>query len=652
MTSETPPISMPSPVAQCIWNYKDEAETARRNRYLQNRENFEAYHLRQDYSHKKRGQSKEFLAKQSIAVEQLCSFLQQGLMDLGDWFRVDLSPGVKPKEDGRDILPQSVQALLVRALEDNKFPNFFHDELKLGLLGSLMIVKITGEYVDKCQFESRPEQTDLGDTKTILIRKDKKVWKLKLSLIRQEDYFPDPTGRGLYEVQRIEMDWHELVKIARSKPDEFDLEGVMAGPDAGWDMNKVLQMTAFEDDLQRAKKSRETGQNVTYSTYRRVVTLYECWGTLLNRHTGEIMMENCVSTVDARGIVIRKPTKNPFWHGESPFVVSPIIRVPGSVWHKALMDAPTRHNIAANELYNLIVDGAMMEVHGIKQLRAPWLENANQVADGIAPGTTLLVNNQCPPGMKVLERVDTSSLTPQAMSVLGLVDQEFQQSALSNDTRMGNQTQKDVKATAIVASNQSLSGIMNGIVKIIEGEAVRPTLEKCWLTMAQHMNDLDSDEVKAIVGEDQAKILSSMSAEELFAQTARGHKYKVFGLSATLNKIQDFRKIQAMLQSIGTSPQMMQEFLRKYSMTKLLAEVLKSLDIDDQKLMADPAEKAERQKEDEQRMMMEAKVQQATQGGQGTNPQSQVPQAAATSPEGSAMVGARAANNIGMTSPQ
>ena len=59
-----------------------EAELAKTERMALNRMNFDAYHLRQDYSHKKPGQSREFLPKQAMGTEQTASFLHQGLMDL------------------------------------------------------------------------------------------------------------------------------------------------------------------------------------------------------------------------------------------------------------------------------------------------------------------------------------------------------------------------------------------------------------------------------------------------------------------------------------------------------------------------------------------------------------------------------------------
>lgn len=638
MINRTPPISKMDPVSQCIINYKEEAQTGRRIRETLNAQNFDCYNLKQDYSHKRRGQSKDFLPKQATATEHISYSLQQGLMDLGAWFRIGPEDALDPKQ--MQIRPEEVQKLLERQLEKNNFPNFFNDTIKLGLLGSLMIVKVGGCYKNKPKFEVKDQESDdLGATKKTLWRKDKKVWELELSLVRQEDFFPDPKGSGLYRIERIEMDWHELIKYAKDYPGTFDLKAVM-------------QMTSQIDDLQEGKKSRETNQNVTYSQYRKRVTFYECWGTLLEQNTGEVIMENCVSACDLQGNLIRPPKKNPLWHGKDPYVTCPIIRVPKSVWHKALMDAATRQNMSINELYNLMVDGSMMGVHGIKQLHTSWLEDPSQVSDGIAPGTTLLVNSQCPPGAKVLERVDTAALTQESVTMFNIIDREFQQGSLANDTSLGSMPQRQVKATEVVASNQSLTGIMNGIVKVIEGELVAPLLEKCWLTMTQHMNDLDEKVMGSILGEDRANYISSLSKEELFAATAEKMVYKVFGLSLTLNKIQDFRKIQALLQSIGSSPLMMQEFQRKYSMTKLMGEIIKSLDIDEEKIEMDAQEAAQHQQEQQQAMQMQMMQQsQGNQQGASPNMQSQIPQMSANKGQDMGIAPHRAANNIGMTHP-
>lgn len=639
-------VNFDDPVAQCIWNYKEEAKTARVNRAQKNRENWECYHMRQDWGHKKRGQSKEFLAKQTMAVEQITAFLQQGLMDTGEWFRVTAAPGVQnPK-----ILPDEIKELVYQQISKNDFPYFLSDTLKTGLLASLMIVKVGGKKVKKSVFEARGADLS-GDKK--LIRKDKQVWQLDLKLVRHEDYFPDPTGKKLYEIQRIELDYWELLEMAEEHPGYFDME-------------KVRNVQASDEEMQKTKKARETDQNIRQSGYRKLVTIYECWGKFIEPNTGKVLHDNSVAVMSEQGDILMPPRENPLWHGGSPFNVSSIIRVPHSVHHKALMDAATRHNLAENELYNLMLDASMGSVFGIRQIKTGYLEDPEQVANGLYPGMTLLVNSSCPPGEKVLERVDTSALSPDAMNLLNITDREFQQSALTNDTRLGSLPQRAVKATEVVASNQSITGVFNGIVKMIEECFLAPLLEKCWLTMAQNMDDLDSDETKALIGEDRALILSQMTAEERFANSALGHQYQVFGLSTTLNKIQDFRKITTLLQSIGGSPQMMQEFMRKYSMTKLLGEIIKSLDIDESKIEADPEEQAQRAQEMQQQQQAAIAQAQAengqtppqgsgqpapTQGGQGTNPQSQIPQASSSSQSDGGIEIPRGVNNIGMTHP-
>lgn len=567
-----------NPLFRALLGYHEESKQAKMHRMYSNRDNFDCYHLRQDFSHKKKGQSKEFLAKQQTSVEQITSFLQQGLIDVGEWFRIEEEEGVTNPL----ITKQEVQKLLLRQLAKNDFPAFASDMLKLGLLGSLMIVKVGGKTVPKVSFKTKI--TPKNPSAKRVIKKERPVWQLDLSLVRQEDWFPDPTGDGLYEQEAIELDHHILVKLAKKFPQEFDLHAIMS-------------LKPNPEEMQKVNKRRETDQNTPYSNPRKRIRIIEHWGTICDPDTGEILHENCLARFTPAGEIITAPMPNPNWHGESPYVVSPIIRVPGSVWHRALMDAPTRHNLAINEVYNLMLDSGLSSVFGIRQCREDYLDDPAQISDGVAPGTTLMVNSSCPPGQKALERVDTGTEFTQAGNMFQITDREFQSSSFTNDTRLGNLPQRAVKATEIVASNQSITGVFNGIVKIIEDNCMAKILSKGWMTMAQNMNDLDLDEVKAVIGEARALQLNAISPEDRFAATALGKRYRVFGLSTTLNKIQDFRKISTFLQTVGASPIFVQEFQRKYSVTKLMGEIVKSLDIDEKKIEADPAELQERARE-------------------------------------------------------
>mgnify|MGYP000178485966 CR=1 FL=1 len=604
---------------EIISGLRDAAKNAKQTRMDLNAENFNVYHLRQDYSDKIKGQSTEFLAKQATITEEFVSFLQQGLVDQKKWFAIEKLPGA----DASAITPDDAEKILFHQLKKNGIYNFIGDMLKLGALGSLMIVKVGGKKVQIPSYKTESSITEDGKRKVRLKRVTKEKWQLSLNLVRQEDYYPDPTGDGLYEIEEMEVDYHQLLKIAENEPESYDIEAI-----------KQLGASPMLD--QRAKKARETNQNDNTTLNRKRVKITEFWGSLVDDQSGELLFENCVCTVANDHIVIRKPEPNPLWHGESPYVVNPIIRVPKSVWHKALSDAPTRHNIALNELYNLMLDGGMMEAHGIKQIHEGWLEDPDQISDGITPGTTLRVNNSCPPQAKVLEQVATGTVGPNALQMFNITYTELSSAYMSNQFRQGAVPDRAVKATEIVASNNALTGVFSGMVKVVESGQISDLLRKSWLMCAEFLDNFDQAEMIDLLGEQKAAAIMAMSPEERFAQTATGFKFNVFGLSMVMNKINDFRKITTLLQTISSDPNLLQAFMQQMSMGKLLTEIIKTLDIDIDKIKNDGTEPQMINPQD--------------QGGGSQGAPSQIPQAGAQR-GGDLMSQLKSVMNEGLTNP-
>jgi hypothetical protein len=541
-------------------NYIRESYEARRERIRLNRLNYDIYHHRQDYAHKRPGQSQEFLPKQQMAVEQMSSFVAQGLVDVGHWFNVEQQPGVKKNR----VDATEVYFLLQRQLEKTKFLSFVSDSIKTGALGSLMIAKIHGQQKPLARFF-----TQMVDGKRRLLKAEKDIWQLYVELIRPEDYYPDPTGAGLYECQTMWADKSAVLALCE-------------GDNPLYEKDKVESLNGYSPsdyDESWADKDRETDQSRTYSDYRVRVKLTECWGDIIEPTTGKVLHKNVTWTVANDTVLISKPKPNPFWHGKSPFVVAPITRVPFSVWHRAPMDAATRTNIAINELYNLMVDAGMMSVFGIKQLRTDWLEDDREVADGIRPGMTLRVSSNCPPGAAALQRVDEGALSSEALNMFNLMNAEHNTSAMTNDLRMGAMPSRAVKATEVVEASQTITSMFSGIAKSIEVDFIEPILERAWNVIMQNANDLDSDEVMALLGDARANELASLSPEDRFAETSQGNKFRVFGVSQTLNKQKDFRKLTALLQTVGSSEILLEGFMKKFSFEKLLTEIVRSLDI-------------------------------------------------------------------------
>ena len=64
--------------------YKTEGDEAKKTRMKRNRENVNAYLGVQDWSHKSEGQSKEFLPKPPVAIEQLVGFAKRARPQVGN----------------------------------------------------------------------------------------------------------------------------------------------------------------------------------------------------------------------------------------------------------------------------------------------------------------------------------------------------------------------------------------------------------------------------------------------------------------------------------------------------------------------------------------------------------------------------------------
>lgn len=565
--------AMNQQIAETVMNYKNEAETGKLSRTMQNRKNFDMYHMRQDFSHKVKGQSKEFLPRQSMAVEQISQFLHQGLIDLGDFFSVSTRPGIKDPLLTKD----EMRKLILNEFDKADFYTFVEDALKSGLLGSLMIAKVHGQMFANPHYFTRK---NFSSGKTSLLKKKKESWGLKLDLVRQKNYFPDPTNENLYKVELIEKDLWEVKKLAKDNSEFFDSA----------QMADLESHCSGTNTIDQTDKAREQNQNPTNMGYRKRIRLYECWGNLIDSASGELLHERVVTLVAEDRFVIMPPMPFPYWTNEDPYVVAPLIRVPHSAWHKALMDGPTFLNQAVNEIFNLVIDGGMQSVFGIKQLREHWMDDPSQAEDGLTAGMTLLVNQSAPPDAKVIERVDTGNAFSEGTNAFNIASAELNQSALQNDLRVGTLPPRAVKATEVVEASQSITSVFTGIGKTTESKFVEPIISKTSSLISQEFTNMNRDELESILGKKRVAELFKVPQEEFFARTVRSHVFKVFGISQTLDKIKDFRKLTTLLQTIGSDPTMQEAFVKKYDLTKLLQKIIESLGIDCDEIKHDDAD--------------------------------------------------------------
>jgi hypothetical protein len=341
--------------------------------------------------------------------------------------------------------------------------------------------------------------------------------------------------------------------------------------------------------------------------------LLECWGDLLDER-GRYTERNIVCTMANGKYLIRPPEPNPYWHGERPFVSRPLLRIPFSVWHKALFDHAVALNLAQNELYNLILDGGISSVWGVKQLYPEFLDDPRQVKDGIAPGDTLVMKEGTPAGVKVVETVVTGKVPPESLTAFQLTDQEFQIATQVNAVRLGQTPGGDTTATAVVEASAQSANFFDGMIKDAE-KAISKALHLTWSNTMQYLDEFDEEAMVAAIGQEAALRLASLSPAERFAELA-GCQFKVTGLSAIVARVRDFQKLMAILELASKNPMMGLTFWQRYSPSKIWNHLFKSVNLDPSTLEPDAQEQAQMQ----QNLQMMAQMQ----GGQG-QPQGVMP---------------------------
>lgn len=588
---------------------RDEAEEARRKRMDLNRNNYNMYHLEHDFSDKRAGQSTEVLPKEKMAVEQTKSFFQQALADIGDWWRVVRFDG--KQDNPNDIISGGeVYALTNYMLKQARYFDHIGDTVWYALLGSLGITQVTGKLKSKPKYVAR--KVGKGENyKKILEMTEDKTWELCLKEIRQVNYYPDPTGNGLYEITEEFTDKCHVLACAEGDYAIYDKEEV----------EELGNANFMDEDTGNGgpTKDEETNQNPESGSLRPRVKLTRFYGNIVSETTGKLLYENVFVTVANDTCIIQKPTQNPFWHQESDIVAAPLITVPGSVWHTALMDSPAKLNSAMTELFNLMLDAGFSSVHGIKQLRVDWLEDISQVSDGIKPGDTLKVNNQAPPGGKVIEDAIVGQFPQQVFNVANLLQQEYNASALTSDLRGGITPMRSQSATAVVEQGNTITSVFQGIAKNLEINKVQPELTKAWQTIAQNWDLIDKDIFVTLFGAERGEQLSQLDPEDVFAATVSGMKFEVYGISLTINQKLEYQKYMTLLQSVGASPMFTEAFLAQFDPAKVMAEIISTLGIDKKRIQIDqPAGGA-------------APAQQAPPAPAGPDQMSQIPQAGAES---------------------
>jgi hypothetical protein len=576
-------------IVKAVNDFHTEAQRAKEPRLRLNERNRQAYENLQDWAHKIEGQSKEFLPKTSETVDQMAAFVKRGLTQFGDWFQVSAENMPLSEHSIREMMKCFMENI-PEGDDSISLQTRISDGVKVALLEAVMIFKVHGRNLPTYVY------VEEGDT---VVPQDANAWRLLVDLVPYNDFDEDPTGRNLYQIHSVERDLHDVIALAE--------QGV-------YDKAEVAKIKAdFAKPSEEERQEEWTRHKPEAPEYRKRVHIKEFWGTILN-DDGTVLHEKIMCTVANDKYLIRAPIPFPYWHGETPFVKIPLMRVPFTVHHKALYDQVVPINLALNELFNLMLDGGLAAVWGTRQVRLNYLEDPTQVAGGLPQGKTLAVTEDMPEGMKVVETVSTGEVPRESMAMYSLLDREFNASALTNDIKMGLLPPRQVKATEIVESQQSSAIVLDSLIADIE-RVMEKMLRKIWMTILQNTNDIMIKDISPVVPLNEIQAFAQLRPAERYAMFSQTCRFKVFGLSATLARARDFQKLMAIIQVASQSPLLLPAFLRKVSPDKLLDRMFKIMNMNPEDVQRDVREIPELQQD----MQIFTAIQQAMQGASGQN---------------------------------
>jgi len=581
-------------ILTAIENYRSMSYTARWTRISRNKENWNFYHGRQDWSHKMKHQSKDFMPDFPMAVERIANTFAQPFAETTEWF--DVEPiGLGGSAFDPVTIRKWLQFYLNRLYQPGDYVdtarNFalvMNDAAKMGVLEAVITLKVYAVMSDRFHYMLEAGEgltdpsADGGSTYENLDMVVKQVavptLRLAVDVLPWEDHFPDPTGQAMFDIHEKSVTLQHI----RNNPDynQRVVDEIA---------NTRNQGTIGGTQPEYEKRRRSDQDYPTTVIFANLPRIRETWGDIIDLRTGKMLLRNSLCTTSITRQFLRDPTPNPLWGGRRPFVSCPILRVPLSVVHKAIADHAVPVARAMNELDNLMLDGAIASVWGIRQVKPEMIENAEEIEGGVPQGYTAVLKSGSPPGEKFLERVDDGQMPQYGLEMTRQKAAQFQTATALPDTAQGQLPQREVKATEIQQTSAASQGIFGGWASMVEKGLIVPTLELAWMTLWQYVDDFLEPEVVQIIGPERAMVLQTMPAAERFVMMAQAMRFDVKGLRQLAQSQELFQRLTTFLQSLGTNPALLMAFDAKYDVAKYMEDMMRAIRLDPSKYEKPPA---------------------------------------------------------------
>lgn len=538
-------------------DYMREADENRRNglnpRDDKWRQNLDLYWNRWDFTNKTDWQAKESMPEVPGFVDRFAAALKEALIQSPDGFYTVSDPS-DTENDLADAIKRVTDVWLSTAGRNQvgqtiHYSAVFEEQMKLGAL--MMSAAVTTWKDDYPGGRVSVESVD-----------PRMTWL-------------DHTGRNLYRIRRIEVDRHELSGMK----DMVDKAGHPIYDD---DQLAKLESSLYEKQIADAER---TGNAQNVVSGRRPVQLDEYVGTVVG-NDGSVLANRSLMVLANGQYLIRGPEKNPFWHGKDWLTVTPLISVPLSVYGRSYMEDFGSVATAFNDLTNMILDAVHTSSLNAFAIVPDMLLNPNQVAEGISPNKLFLIEDGYDPA-KFAAEIQLGNISADTVKVWQMMKTELTEAAKMNEVGLGQFAPKGrTSATEINETQQSSSALIRSVAQTVETRLLDPQLDLIWKTGLQHA-DPNSAILKQAAGEEMWAAMMSRRKEFI----RRPVTFQARGISQVIAKSQMMKSLLSLMSIIAQNEMLVQVFLQKVDMGKLVDLLFRLSGIDLRKLQTSEREK-------------------------------------------------------------
>jgi hypothetical protein len=426
-----------------ILELKKEAEDATRERRNAADELWNLYQNRQDYTKKKDWQSKVFVPKVFMSVEQATALVKRAIMSPRRLFKI--TP-INPDDETAKEAQTDVDRVLKRALKESNFATSYAETMKESFIVGLGVPKLLWERGLK--FVSVPTS----------------------KFYRDPDWKSGSSEPPKYDIEEKEMDLAELKDMAKR-----------INADSGKNVYNIAEINKIKEDQRDVAKETEErvrrGLSDHNKTDKRVKVL-EFWGSIVDKKNNTVK-KNQLRVIANEKYRIRSQD-NPFDHQKAPYLpVTPIIYPHRGAWGVSLVEPIVKMQYAFNNIINLAIDNLNFSINKVFEYQPSNLLNPKSLTQ-LYPGKLVAKHTSA----EAVREVRTTGLSQDSFMVMELLQRETEKGTAITEFLMGT-TGKSKTATEAELKTAQAQGLFDTIARDIETNSLAPLIEMCFELLIQ-----------------------------------------------------------------------------------------------------------------------------------------------------------------------